>query len=176
MIHLTLAQKKALGLAGLILLIGFLFVANTLHGIGDNTGYAPEQPIPFSHKLHAGDNEIPCQYCHTGVDKGKHATIPSANVCMNCHKVVKTDSPHIKKLTEKYNNNEAIEWIKVHDIPDHAFFNHRPHIEAGFDCSSCHGNVAEMEKVQQVETLMMGFCINCHRDNGGPQDCYTCHH
>lgn len=114
-------------------------------------------------------------YCHSNADNGRHATIPSMNVCMNCHLVVKTDSPHIQKLTKLYQENKPIEWIRIHDIPDHAFFNHKKHIDKGFDCSVCHGDVANMQKIEQVKTLQMGFCINCHRENGGSDNCSTCH-
>ncbi len=144
--------------------------------LGNSVGYKPEQPIPFSHKIHAGDNQVPCLYCHVNVDKGRHATVPSLNVCMNCHSVVKTDSPWIKKLREHYDNNKPIEWAKVHDQPDFVYFNHRPHIAKGFDCAACHGDVKQMEKVEQVKSLNMGFCVDCHKKNEGPLSCYSCHH
>lgn len=143
--------------------------------VGDNTGYAPTQPIPFSHKIHAGINKIPCMYCHTNVDNSKHATVPAMNVCMNCHLVVKTDSPWIKQLTELYKKNEPIQWVKVHDVPDFVFFNHKRHIKKGIPCASCHGDVQNMDKITQVQSLQMGFCMTCHKEKGAPTDCYTCH-
>lgn len=143
--------------------------------LGNSVGYAPAQPLPFSHKIHAGDNKIPCLYCHTGADKGRHAQVPPMNVCMNCHSVVKTDSPWIQKLKSQYEKGEPLEWIKVHDQPDFVFFNHRPHIAKGVACESCHGDVKNMDKVQQVESLNMGYCLDCHRAKGAPTDCYTCH-
>lgn len=161
----------------LIVLCGVAFVGNTWWHVGNNKGYAPVQPIPFSHKLHAGDNKIPCQYCHVQVDKSKHATVPAMNVCMNCHKVVRaTDSPLIRQLTEAYKAGKPIEWVKVHDLPDFVNFNHKRHIKKGFDCAVCHGDVASMAKITQVQTLQMGFCMDCHKANKAPTDCYTCHH
>lgn len=154
--------------------------------LGNGVGYAPNQPIPFSHKLHAGDNKIPCLYCHVNADKGRHASVPSLNVCMNCHSVVKTDSPWIQKVREHYEKSQPIEWAKVHDQPDFVYFNHRPHIAKGIDCASCHGDVKTMDKVEQVKPLNMGFCVDCHKKNNpeftpgtknnAPLNCYTCHH
>ncbi|MCS7019672.1 MAG: cytochrome c3 family protein [Cytophagales bacterium] len=132
--------------------------------IGVQQGYAPTQPIPFSHKLHAGEYEIDCKYCHTGVEKGKSANIPSANICMNCHNAIKTTSPIIQKIYEHIEKDEPIQWVRVHNLPDLAYFNHQQHVKvAGLDCENCHGNIKEMEVVQQVSLLTMGWCIDCHR-------------
>src|SRR3954464_7944797 len=90
-----------------------------------NQGYAPEQPIPFSHKLHAGDNKIPCLYCHSAAEKSRHATIPSLNVCMNCHSVVKVDSPYIQQIRKAYSDGKPIEWVRVHELPDYVYFPHK---------------------------------------------------
>ncbi|MBF0491522.1 MAG: cytochrome c3 family protein [Deltaproteobacteria bacterium] len=152
--------------------------------LGNSVGYAPVQPIPFSHKIHAGDNKIPCLYCHVNVDKGRHATVPSMNVCMNCHLMVRSNpdpsskdySPYIQDLIQHYREDKPIEWIKVHDQPDFVFFNHRPHIAKGFDCAACHGDVKQMSRIEQAKPLNMGFCVDCHRQNGGPVNCNTCHH
>jgi len=140
-------------------------------------GYAPEQPIPFNHKIHAGDNKIDCRYCHAGVEKSAHATVPPSSTCMNCHGTlgIAKDNVHVKKLNKFHKENRPIEWIKIHDQPDFVYFNHSRHINRGVDCSQCHGNVAEMVKVKQVESLNMGFCVNCHRENNAPNDCSTCH-
>ena len=143
--------------------------------LGNSIGYAPEQPIPFSHKIHAGDNQIPCLYCHVNADKGRAATVPSLNVCMNCHSVVKTDSPYIQQIKEHYDKNEPMEWTKVHVQPDFVYFNHRPHIAKGFACETCHGDVKQESRIEQKEALNMGFCIGCHKQNGGPLSCYACH-
>ena len=140
-----------------------------------NTGYAPEQPIPFSHKLHAGDYKIPCMYCHTNVERSRHATIPAMNVCMNCHSIAGIDKPNIMKLTEVYNSGKPLEWERVHKIPEHVYFSHQWHIRKGFDCAVCHGPVETMERVYQYRALNMGDCVTCHRQNQAPITCNTCH-
>ncbi|MCC6274430.1 MAG: cytochrome c3 family protein [Leptospiraceae bacterium] len=138
-------------------------------------GYSPDQPIPFNHKIHAGDDKIDCRYCHTTVETSAHAGVPPTATCMNCHKMVAPKNPNVQWLKKQYEENKPIEWIKVHDTPDFVFFNHSRHISRGVDCSKCHGNIAEAVKVKQVESLNMGFCVNCHRENNAPNDCSTCH-
>lgn len=146
--------------------------------IGYNKGYEPSQPIAFSHELHAGQNKINCQYCHANVSVSKHASVPSLNICMNCHLVVATDKPAIKQLTEAYNKGESVAWNKVHLLPDHVKFNHAAHILAGKQCTDCHGPVETMQKVYQYSSLSMGWCVNCHRqpENKAPVNCGTCHY
>jgi len=155
----------------------FLFTAillkNTIDGlyaIGVQQGYAPTQPIAFSHKLHAGNFEIDCNYCHTGVRNGKNANIPSVNICMNCHNSIITitgsnvESTEIKKIYAAVENNQPIEWIRVHNLPDLAYFNHSQHVEiGGLECQTCHGPVEEMDIIRQYSLLTMGWCIDCHR-------------
>lgn len=153
---------------GSLVLIFTLVVAKAgldeLVNIGVQQGYAPTQPIAFSHKLHAGTYEIDCNYCHTGVSKGKSATIPSANICMNCHNAIKRESPEIKKIYAAIENDKPIEWVRIHNLQDFVYFNHSQHVVAGqLECTSCHGEVKEMEVVQQRSTLTMGWCIDCHR-------------
>jgi mono/diheme cytochrome c family protein len=151
--------------------VTFLFIAFALKAVVDGMfsvgiqqGYAPEQPIKFSHKLHAGYYEIDCKYCHTGVEKGKQANIPSANICMNCHNSIKTTSPEIQKIYAAVENDEPIQWVRIHNLPDLAYFNHAQHVKvAGLDCENCHGNIKEMEIVQQYSLLTMGWCVDCHR-------------
>lgn len=153
--------------------------------IGYNTGYKPEQPLPFSHKLHSGDNKIPCLYCHTSVEYAKHSTVPSLNICMNCHIVVASDKEPIKKLQAKYFAGESIDWVKVHMLPDHVKFNHKRHVhrfstpeDRYVACQKCHGEVDKMDVIEQVSSLSMGWCIDCHRSSTpkGPLNCSTCHH
>jgi cytochrome c2 len=146
--------------------------------IGVQQNYKPEQPIKFSHKLHAGDNQINCLYCHHTAEKSKHAGIPSANVCMNCHKAVQQGpvygADEIKKIyasldydaaSQKYGpNQKPIEWVRVHNLPDLAYFNHAQHVKVGkIACQTCHGPVEEMDEVFQFSKLTMGWCIDCHR-------------
>jgi mono/diheme cytochrome c family protein len=137
---------------------------DSLMDIGVQTGYAPTQPIAFSHKLHAGKYQIDCQYCHTGVRKGKSANIPSANICMNCHGEIKRGSPEIQKIYAAIEKNEPIKWVRVHNLQDFVYFNHAQHVQVGqIECQQCHGEVEKMEVVQQRSPLTMGWCIDCHR-------------
>jgi len=126
-------------------------------------GYTPEQPIKYSHKLHAGDLGIDCRYCHFNVETSSHATIPTTETCMNCHAVVKTDSPEIAKIHASFAENKPIEWVKVHQLPDYVYFDHSRHVNSGVSCVTCHGRVDQMEVVHQVEPLSMGWCLDCHR-------------
>ena len=128
-----------------------------------DVGYQPVQPVPYSHKLHAGDLGLDCRYCHIGVEVSAFATIPPTQVCMNCHTLIKTDSEKLKPVRDSWTNGTPIQWVRIHDLPDYAYFNHSAHINAGVGCASCHGNVAEMEVVIQKEPLSMGWCLDCHR-------------
>lgn len=179
---------REVGLIGLTILVLMTTACDSLKwgNIGYNQGYAPEQPLPFSHKLHAGQYKVPCLYCHTNVEKSTHASVPSLNVCMNCHLVVGADKPNIQKLQEAYNEGKSMKWVKVHLLPDHVKFNHKRHVKRLAQdpmnrqeaCKTCHGEVQTMDKVQQVQGLSMGWCINCHRkpENKAPLNCSTCHH
>lgn len=136
--------------------------------MGRQPGYAPDQPVLFSHKVHAGDNKIDCKYCHTSVTESKHAGIPSVNVCMNCHNVVKqgrnSGTTEIDKIYKALETGKPIEWVRVHNLPDHSYFNHAQHVVAGkVACESCHGDVKSMDRIMQVQQLSMGWCIDCHR-------------
>jgi hypothetical protein len=150
-------------------LLGAGIAGVSLFPTASNQGYAPEQPIPFSHKLHAGQYKMACQYCHSSVEKSKHASVPSVNVCMNCHTVVKTDSPHIQKIHQAWKSGKPIEWVRVHELPDHAVFSHKRHVGVGLACQTCHGPVQEMEKVYQASALTMGWCMECHRGTTTPK-------
>lgn len=147
----------------------FIFIATKesldgLYSIGIQQGYAPKQPIAYSHKLHAGQYKIDCNYCHTGVNKGKSAHIPSANICMNCHGVIKKESPEIQKIYAAIEQDKPIEWIRVHNLPDFAYFNHAQHVNVGnVQCVTCHGEIEKMEVVEARSSLTMGWCIDCHR-------------
>ncbi len=140
-------------------------------------GYHPDQPITnFSHKIHAGDRKIPCEYCHSQARRSPVAGIPPMNHCMGCHKVVATDKEGVKQLTEKYEKKEPIEWVKVHDLPDHVRFSHKPHVLAGVTCQECHGPVETMATAEQWAPLQMGWCIDCHKQKKVPISCNTCHY
>ena len=127
-------------------------------------GYQPDQPVPYSHALHAGELGIDCRYCHNTVEDSSHAAIPPAQTCMNCHSKVWTTSPKLAPIRESYQTGKAVEWVKVHDLPDYAYFNHSAHVTRGIGCVSCHGRVDQMEKVYQHEPLSMGWCLDCHRN------------
>ena len=129
-----------------------------------DVGYRPVQPVAYSHKLHAGDLGLDCRYCHTMVEKSPVAGIPPTQTCMNCHSLVKVDSEKLKPVRESFETGRPIKWIRVHNLPDFAFFDHSVHLRAGVGCASCHGNVAQMEKVMQKEPLSMGWCLDCHRN------------
>ncbi len=129
-----------------------------------DVGYQPEQPIPYSHKLHAGGLGMDCYYCHSTVEKAAHAAIPSTETCMNCHVRVKPQSPYMVKLKESYDSGKPLEWVKVHKLPDYVYFNHSAHISAGVSCVSCHGRIDQMIEVKQVEPMSMAWCLDCHRN------------
>jgi Cytochrome c7 and related cytochrome c len=129
-----------------------------------DVGYRPDQPVKFSHKLHAGDIGMDCRYCHTNVEVAEHANIPSTETCMNCHTLLGIDNPKVQPVRESWNTGEPIEWVRVHMLPDYAYFNHGAHVRVGVGCMECHGNVRQMEVVQQAERLSMSWCLECHRN------------
>lgn len=164
----TRSRGFVFAVAFIVAALGFKAVINALYSVGVQKGYAPEQPIAFSHKIHAGQYEIDCKYCHTGVAKGKNATIPSVNICMNCHNQIKsgtlTGDAEIGKIIRAYEQNKPIEWVRVHNLPDLAYFNHSQHVTVGgIECQTCHGPIQEMDVVRQHSLLTMGWCIDCHR-------------
>jgi hypothetical protein len=186
---------------------------------GNNQDYEPLQPVAYSHRVHAGDLQMPCLYCHFGAEKSRHAGIPSANVCMNCHKYVtsalgavraedeaakkenrkprRVIAPEVRKVyaalglddelqPDRTGKTAPIVWTKVHNLPDFVYFDHRAHVTVGVACQTCHGPVETMERVRQVTSLSMGWCVNCHRTSneqgvaGRPvrasTACSTCHY
>jgi len=150
-----------LGIVGVTVAMGFNYWATPKN---TKVGYAPEQPIPFSHKLHAGQLGMDCRYCHSSVEKASHASIPTAETCWTCHSQVKTDSPLLAPLRKAIETGEPIEWKKVHQSPDYVFFDHSVHVNSGVSCVSCHGRVDEMEVVRIVEPHSMSWCLECHRN------------
>jgi len=145
-------------------LLGTALVIYLAHPTVRDAGYAPEQPVDYSHKLHAGDLGIDCRYCHSTVERAAYAAIPATEVCMNCHENVKGDSPLLEPVRSSYATGEPIPWVKVHVLPDFAYFNHQAHVMAGVSCVSCHGRVDQMIVVKQTEPLSMAWCLDCHRD------------
>ena len=152
----------------------------------DGIGYTPAQPIKFSHLLHAGTMKIDCQYCHTGVTSSRHAVIPAASTCMNCHSIARKDRPEIIKLTKYYKEGTPIPWKRIHKVPDYAYFNHSVHVNKGIQCISCHGDIPKMDVVGQMNSFVMKACLDCHRNaqaklpylkqvKNGPDNCWACH-
>jgi hypothetical protein len=129
-----------------------------------DTGYTPEQPVRYSHKLHAGQLGMDCYYCHYTANRSSYSAIPATQVCMNCHVRVKPTSVLLEPVRKSYASGESIQWIKVHKLPDYVYFNHQSHVTAGVSCVSCHGRVDQMAEVKQVEPLNMGWCLDCHRN------------
>lgn len=206
--------------AGLV--ISLLLLMNSLGNVripGNQIGYSPAQPIAFSHRLHAGELQVKCLYCHFGAEQSRHAGIPAASVCMNCHRFVtaplgamraeeeaakkenrkprRVVSPEIQKIYDALGLDDKLQpdpakhptpiaWTKVHNVPDYVYFDHRPHVAVGVACQQCHGAVETMDRVEQMQPLSMGWCVNCHRTatqtgiGGKPVhasiDCSRCHY
>jgi hypothetical protein len=131
----------------------------------NNKGYQPTQPIAFSHAVHAGQLGMDCLYCHGNAEVSKHATVPSVDSCMGCHSIVRTDRPEIVKLRQYYENGQPVPWVRIHSLPDHAYFNHAQHVGAGVACQTCHGEIQTMEVVKQWVDTSMGWCMTCHRND-----------
>lgn len=171
----TLKALKPAGLLIAVTLLGLLlgFWANAVF----YPGTAPEQPIHFSHKIHAGDFEVPCMYCHVQARRSISAGVPSVSKCVGCHSQVATERPQIRKLMTFWENQQPIPWIKVHDLPDFVHFPHKRHVAAEVECQTCHGPVEKMDVINREAPLKMGWCLECHKEreveNG--LDCWTCH-
>jgi hypothetical protein len=155
------ALAAVLGGAGLTFAIWY-------YGSPKNTqvGFAPTQPVPYSHKLHAGELGIDCRYCHANIERSQEAMIPATQTCMGCHAVVKPDSIKLTKVRESWKSGLPVEWTRIHRLPDHAYFDHSVHLANGVGCTSCHGRVDQMEVVRQDQPLSMSWCLDCHRDPG----------
>jgi hypothetical protein len=204
------------------LLFSLLLLAQRVGGFrlpGNQQGYEPPQPIAYSHRLHAGELQIDCLYCHSGAETSRHAGVPATSTCMNCHRFVSAPwgavraedeaarkqqrdprrlvSPEIAKIYAAMGLNgqaqrqpdavpRPVEWVRIHKLPDFAYFDHRAHVNAGVACQSCHGPIETMERVRQFESLSMGWCVNCHREANATgiqgkavnasTDCATCHY
>jgi hypothetical protein len=152
-----------LALAGLA--VAASTAASRVAHIGVQEGYAPSQPIAFSHKLHAGEHQIACLYCHYGARTSRHAGIPSSSVCMNCHALLEKQTVEIERIKETVQlRRPLISWVKVHNLPDYVYFNHSRHVVNGVTCQRCHGPVEEMVRIEQAKPLTMGWCLECHRE------------
>jgi hypothetical protein len=129
-----------------------------------DVGYRPTQPVPYSHALHVGKLGLDCRYCHASVESAAVANLPPTQTCMNCHHVVRRDSPLLQPIRDSIDQGQPMRWVRVHNLPDYAYFQHAAHLRAGIGCVSCHGRIDQMEVVTQAEPLSMGWCLDCHRD------------
>jgi hypothetical protein len=162
--HLPLVVGVALLLLGGGVTFGVWYYFSPWH---TQVGYRPEQPVHYSHRLHVGQLGIDCRYCHVGVEVGAKATIPPTQTCMGCHAHVRKDSAKLQALVQSWESGMPVEWVRVHKLPDHAFFDHSAHVSAGVGCVECHGRVDQQEVVQLEKPLSMSWCLDCHRDPGG---------
>ncbi len=161
----TNALRPVLGVI-LVLVPAYVVVLLAYGGSPRTTavGYRPQQPVPYSHALHAGQLGIDCRYCHTTVEVAAHAAIPPTQTCMNCHAKIRSASPKLLLVRESYATGLPVPWVRVHDLPDYVYFNHSAHVRRGVGCVECHGRVDTMETVTQVHRLSMGWCLDCHRN------------
>ena len=170
--RLVVVLLAAVGLT-LLYSVGVAYFATEPRNV--NVGYSPRQPVPFSHKTHAGQLKLDCRYCHNTVEQGAHAAIPPTRTCGNCHSgkqsdgavpyaAVLADSQKLAPIRERLATGKSIPWVRVHDLPDFAYFDHSAHVNRGVGCVSCHGRVDRMEQVYQAEPLSMAWCLDCHRN------------
>ncbi len=182
-LHFAMVLSATLTLAAAVTMFDPKYYA----WIGDQTGYAPVQPIEYSHKVHAKDNSIPCEYCHFSARRGPVAGVPPASVCMNCHREIRKDAPDIVKLRKAVETGKPIEWVRVHRLADFVRFDHSAHVAKGVACQACHGPVETMARVEQTRHMSMGWCVSCHRqytakppkgmsDVNARVECSTCHY
>jgi menaquinone reductase, multiheme cytochrome c subunit len=173
------ANKAAIGVllaAAVLPLYAGLLLGYGAHPTTLNVGYAPVQPVPYSHAVHVGKLGLDCRYCHTTVEQAAMAALPPTDVCMNCHKTILPDSPQLAEVRKSYVEGTPVPWIKVHDLADYVFFDHSAHLTAGVGCIECHGPVQQMQRVQTVKPLNMAWCLECHRSPDGhlrPRDQVT---
>ena len=151
------AVAGGLAYAALVVWLGFSPRAT-------DVGYAPEQPVPYSHALHVGQLGIDCRYCHNTVETAAHAAVPPTQTCMNCHAAIRKESEKLIPVRSSFATGMPIGWVRVHDLPDYVYFNHSAHVRRGVGCVECHGRVDKMEVVFQEQPLSMGWCLECHRD------------
>jgi hypothetical protein len=134
-----------------------------------------QQPIPYSHRLHAGELRIDCVYCHYGARRSAVAGVPAVGVCTGCHRWVKHKTAEMKKVDEYEQKKQPIVWKRINHLDDYVYFSHKRHLTAGLECQGCHGQVEKMDQVQPIEKMTMGWCVTCHEQRNAPLDCSTCH-
>jgi hypothetical protein len=154
-----------IALGAVIIIIGVVgFVWYYFSPWYTDVGYRPDQPVPFSHKLHNDDLGIDCRYCHNLVEVSPHANVPPTQTCMNCHALIKPDSEKLTKIRESWNLKKPMQWVRIHKLPDYVYFDHSVHLRAGVGCAGCHGNINQLEVVRQNMPLSMSWCLDCHRN------------
>lgn len=160
-----------IGLAGVLVAVMFYF-----HSVYPSRQIGPRQPIPFSHRVHAGVKQIDCRFCHAYVERSQHAGLPPVEMCFFCHKYIIPDHPEIQKEKAYLDSGKPVPWVRAFFAPDYVFFRHQPHVLwAGLDCSECHGDVKSLDRLPKVD-FQMGFCITCHRKMDAQLDCWLgCH-
>src|SRR5579885_2102984 len=136
---------------------------------------AGDQPIAFSHRVHAGENQISCLYCHSAAARSTFAGVPPVATCYECHRVVRLKNPEIAKVMMHWDKKQPIEWVRIYELPDYVYFSHKRHVRAGVSCQSCHGEIQTMERVTKASPLTMGWCLDCHEQCGAHRECNTCH-
>src|SRR5271163_15592 len=165
--HASANSLAKVSIVGLVCILGGILWAAYRLNAGSFTTLvevARDQPVPFSHKHHVGDDGLDCRYCHTSVETSAFAGIPPTKTCMNCHSVLFADAPYLEPVRESFRTNQSIQWVKVHRLPDFVYFNHSIHVNKGVGCSTCHGSVNQMPLVFQASPLLMEWCLDCHRN------------
>lgn len=142
----------------------------------ESAAQGPQQPILFSHKIHAGDFGMNCQYCHADARRSPYAGIPSVKRCMGCHQITAAQKPEVQKLQQYWKDGRAIPWVRLHKLPGYVYFPHKRHVAKAIECEKCHGPVKTMTLVTQHSPLTMGWCVECHAERKAPLDCVACHH
>jgi hypothetical protein len=160
----TLSRATALAVAGLLVAVLWLWGRIQRSPYTSDVRIAKEQPVPFSHEHHVSGLGLDCRYCHTSVETSAFAGIPPTATCMNCHKQIWNEAPMLEPVRESFKSGQPLSWVRVHDLPDFAYFDHSIHIDRGVGCASCHGRVDRMPLTWQTAPLTMGWCLDCHRD------------
>lgn len=160
----TISRVSVFGALGIVVLLMWVGYTLARSPYATEVGVVREQPVPFSHRHHVGDAGIDCRYCHTSVEDSPFAGIPPTETCMNCHSQLWKDAPILEPVRQSFREGKPLEWTRVHDLPDFAYFNHSIHIAKGIGCSTCHGQVDDMPLMWRESTLQMKWCLDCHRN------------
>jgi hypothetical protein len=160
----TISRVTIFGAVFIVIAAGWLLDRLSRSAYVTQQHTARVQPVPFSHKHHVGGEGFDCRYCHTSVERSAFAGIPPTKTCMNCHSQIWSDSPMLERVRESYKTGRPLEWTRVHDLPEFVYFNHSIHVNKGVGCSTCHGRIDQMPLTWQENTLLMEWCMDCHRN------------